>query len=1776
MYARRKRWSGRCAAPRALEIEINESSHCKEQATMKASSFIKRGTVTIKRGTLNNYVRGILVACLLLACGGLYAVNSRITIVEAQSPPTPSMPGRILNNLVDANNGAIGAYNTDGTNPISLTTLKFGSFFLHPSQSKQTGMIAFAGCGDFNTPVPCGSYGSQTRIFVMNGDGTNIRQITSTPDLTTGDDQSDTVPVISPDGTKVAFISGRANYPLDANGQKLGEEVYVVNVDGTNLHQVSAKQTSLADINGRLVGSKAYNVAWSPDSSRVVARCDRKYRRAGSDVNNKEFLADKDTLEGMLRIFSVDAANDGTLVAISVLPYQDTDPYHGANFSQKADRDKAISNYTTDGYPRIGGLFGEVLDWSPTGDTIIASIVTVNRFGGGFLNQGVVYYGVFNPSGGLRTTLSSQALIGGATTGDYNGDTTRELCYQTPGCARISPDGQQLVYGSYNANANPTTEIRIANIDGSNAHTIGTSSTLGGYRDAKWWSAGAPIPTPARLALTPNPVTIYVNSSGQPGPGVQLTPTLSDAQGNAIVRAASYGGSNYASPGTGFICDAQHPCTGNYVGSSLNVDVTGKVTLKPGADVGSGGTTNLCAENAGLIGCTVINVSFPTVGVTATVPTTRKSGAGAAGKFTIRTTGAAGSTLVANFTLGGTAVRDVDYTLNVSGNSVTIPAGQSSYDIIVTPNPASSNRGDKTVVLTLSPDTTNTFTLDSAAASATVTIQDDNAPPATQLSLSSIAPNKGGDMGSVTANIYGANIKPGATVKLARSGQADITGTNVSVAPNNLFITATFDLTNKQQGAWDVVVTNPDHTTATLNGGFTIIPGIVAKVTLSLIGRFSALREVYIPRYATKSSNVHAQDVISRAGRAQTFFLAYGNTGNADAPATDLRLSIPRVLDVTAPPVSPNGTPAVRIDNGGDYINYEISLSKIPAGTSGSIPFQLIPKEVHTDYQMFAYATSSRELQPIVDQPIDPTATFSADYTANTSDSLKLTMHVNRASGRTDIPIQMTRTQTTEAKEPTINITENNGILTIKYEATVPGTDASSSNVNSVRSAGIQIAGRESANAAGTNDTRPLGGPQELLSAVAVLPGRINPNGTVNANYLSSVNNAISTYNASAAAGERQQLTAYLQSHGFLNDDEANSLNNLANGAVVINAANTVINAPGTPVNAVAGAQFGALTTVMNGAWELRVWQLYRTDADFNLRYTDENGNHLTRDELIARLKKEAYNAQQVKAEVKGKTLEPGDPNALIGTDGGGDRGYVDGTEPLNYAVYFENKPDASAAAQDVIITNQLDPSRYDLSTFSLGVIGFGKTIVTPPAGLSHYTTDVDLRPSNNLIVRIEAALDRTTGQLTWRFTSLDPATMQPTNDPTAGFLPPNRTSPEGQGTVAFNVMPKTGLTTGTEIYTKSRIVFDTNAPIDTNFWLNTIDNTNPVSRVTALDTSQPSIVFNVKWSGTDTGAGIDTYTIYVSENGGAFTIWRDGTTDTSGLFAGQPGKTYSFYSVARDKANNAEAAKTVAEATTSVASSSLQNSIDDPRFFVRQQYLDFLNREPDTGGFDYWTGLITSCPSGDAKCINSKRVTVSAAFFIEQEFQDTGSFVYRFYKGSLGRPPAYDEFVSDRSRVIGGTALEASKVAFAETWTQRPEFLDKYPATLSSAQFVDALLQTVKQTSTVDLTSQRQTFVNQLQATGGTRGQVIRAVIDTQAFQKAEYNRAFVLMQYFGYLRRDPDTAGYQFWLDILNNRVANNYRSMVCAFITSAEYQLRFGSAVTRTDAVCGSIGQ
>lgn len=248
-------------------------------------------------------------------------------------------------------------------------------------------------------------------------------------------------------------------------------------------------------------------------------------------------------------------------------------------------------------------------------------------------------------------------------------------------------------------------------------------------------------------------------------------------------------------------------------------------------------------------------------------------------------------------------------------------------------------------------------------------------------------------------------------------------------------------------------------------------------------------------------------------------------------------------------------------------------------------------------------------------------------------------------------------------------------------------------------------------------------------------------------------------------------------------------------------------------------------------------------------------------------------------------------------------------------------------------------------------------------------------------------------------------------------------------------------------------------------------------------------------------------------------------------------------------------------------------NVIDSNDYFVRQQYLDFLGREPDRQGLDYWTGKLNEC-NLDADCLRQRRIDVSAAFFKSVEFQQSGSYISRLYAGALGRQLSYAEFVADRRRVVGGANLDADKISFVREFVTRSEFLEKYKGNTSAESFVDALLQ-MQLIAGVDLTNDRDELVrryNSGHTLNESRARALFNVAESPDFVSAVYNPTFVQMEYFGYLRRDIDRSGYGFWLNVLNAQGSGNDRGMVCSFITSAEYQRRFGAVVTHNNTECG----
>jgi hypothetical protein len=264
----------------------------------------------------------------------------------------------------------------------------------------------------------------------------------------------------------------------------------------------------------------------------------------------------------------------------------------------------------------------------------------------------------------------------------------------------------------------------------------------------------------------------------------------------------------------------------------------------------------------------------------------------------------------------------------------------------------------------------------------------------------------------------------------------------------------------------------------------------------------------------------------------------------------------------------------------------------------------------------------------------------------------------------------------------------------------------------------------------------------------------------------------------------------------------------------------------------------------------------------------------------------------------------------------------------------------------------------------------------------------------------------------------------------------------------------------------------------------------------------------------------------------------------------------------------------------------STTNPIDDSTFFVRQHYRDFLNRDPDDAGLAFWRNVIEEC-GADAQCREVRRINVSAAFFLSIEFQETGYLAYRAYKSAYGDTTSpgvpgtvpvirLREFLADAQAMgrdvqvgIGTWAeqLDANKNTFALDFVQRQRFLLAYPAAMTADEFVSKLDQSAGGVLSAEEKAALVAVLGSTPSDVSKRAQVLRAVAEDADLRANELTRAFVLMQYYGYMRRNPDDpqdtnfGGWKFWLDKLNQFNGNFIQAeMVKAFLLSIEYRQRF----------------
>ena len=369
------------------------------------------------------------------------------------------------------------------------------------------------------------------------------------------------------------------------------------------------------------------------------------------------------------------------------------------------------------------------------------------------------------------------------------------------------------------------------------------------------------------------------------------------------------------------------------------------------------------------------------------------------------------------------------------------------------------------------------------------------------------------------------------------------------------------------------------------------------------------------------------------------------------------------------------------------------------------------------------------------------------------------------------------------------------------------------------------------------------------------------------------------------------------------------------------------------------------------------------------------------------------------------------DPNDKLSTPGYGPEAYVREVSTLEYQIRFENKAEAGAPAARVVVTDTLDAD-LDLSTFELVRIEFANQAIDIPPGLDAFEATVPFDAGGTeILVDVGVQLDIDTRVVTFSLLAVDPSTGWMPEDPLIGILYPNDETHRGEGSIRYRVTPKADLASGTQIHNEASIVFDYNDPIETPVILNTIDSELPASHVHALPAEIDGYSIDVSWTGTDDagGAGIASYDVYVSEDGGEFRLWLEGAFETSATYNGEAERTYAFYSVAEDWVGHRELIPATPDAqTTLLPTFPPPTATDDYMYIVEDTavVLDVLANDTDGDGnpLTYGAGssvafsLVGNPQHGELSLNTDQTLTYTPA----EGFSGSDQFSYGFSIDSL------------------------------------------------------------------------------------------------------------------------------------------------------------------------------
>jgi hypothetical protein len=884
--------------------------------------------------------------------------------------------------------------------------------------------------------------------------------------------------------------------------------------------------------------------------------------------------------------------------------------------------------------------------------------------------------------------------------------------------------------------------------------------------------------------------------------------------------------------------------------------------------------------------------------------------------FTVTLSAAQSTPVTVDYaTANGTGIAGRDY-VSTTG-TLTFPAGQTQETIPVTVLGPTPPGPSTTFFVDLSnPSAAN---VGIARARATGTIVH----PAPAPNGGPVDPSTGGNDGTVTITITGSGFYGTPDVRLTAPGLPDLVATSTQASADGHLLTATIDLTGAATGPRTVAITEPGTTTPqTLPKAFTIVPAVGPLISVSVAG-----------------------PATSRPLARWSGELLYSNLGNIDAYGTLITVGGFPVGTQVA--VSGEGLP-VYADAGGTR-TITLRVDHIAAGATGAVPISFTTPSGPLRGLAFLQA----HLLHTSGAPSDaaaPPLSLSDTLTAMTSSEIGGTLHVGYQGGNGDVAFRFQQAVPPANGQARVSIITSGGRVLIT--AIVPPQPPAASygpacgltcasSVPLVPCGGITTTGGGSSAVAIT--CLPSGG----ALAVAPAADRARPVAHPAAAPTwteASASTSTATYDGASRGLQLADSSGTDQYNGQIGSCSGGSppppnaagygLLDLAGGSA----------GSGAGSGGLVGGFVGALQPTDDLFFQ---WQMQQDQASTQAMSNIQNCTIQTQHSTCANLKARDLPGGPI-AHAAGCNDQPqppdpppfpteltpsNDPNQMVGPAGAGAKGWIRGSPRrlFTYTTLFENMPTAAAPAATVTVTDRLDPTRLDLSTLALGPVRFGSHVLTPPPGVRSWTTQVDLRPAQNDVLDIAGALDPKAHVLTWTFTTIDAATGRLDTNPAHGFLPPDNAAGAGEGSVSFTVLPVAGLATGASIANAASIVFDTNAPIATNTWINTIDNAPPTASAPRLGRSRTTVRIKrgkrvtrrrvplvvVSLSGRDCngksrpgcaqGSGLAAFDVYEAAGRARFKRVVAHLPVKRVAFGCVRGRRYRFYAIAYDGAGNVE-----------------------------------------------------------------------------------------------------------------------------------------------------------------------------------------------------------------------------------------------------------------------------